>query len=98
MLNINSLESILSNIYLTYQRQKLTKLIKHFNLCVAVYGALILIPTGSNKAITETIIEPHTLQHVLLHLNLVELIGANDDAVVGEVNTATGFQGLNLLK
>lgn len=48
--------------------------------------------------ITEIIIEPHTLQHILLHLNLIELIGANDYAVVGEVNTATGFQGLNLLK
>lgn len=46
------------------------------------------IPVVEGIDITEIV---HTLQHILLHLNLIELVGANDDAVVGEVNTATGF-------
>lgn len=39
-----------------------------------------------------------TFQHILLHLNLVELVGANDDAVASEVDTAAGLRRLDLLK
>lgn len=38
-----------------------------------------------------------TLEHELLHLNLVELVGADDDAVAGQVDAAAGLQSLNLL-
>lgn len=38
-----------------------------------------------------------TLQHKLLHLDLVELVGADDDAVAGQVDAAAGLQGFNLL-
>lgn len=39
-----------------------------------------------------------TLQCVLLHVNLVEFIGSDEDAVVGEVDTAAGLRGLDLLR
>lgn len=32
-----------------------------------------------------------TLKRVLLHVNFVELIGSDEDAVVGEVDTAAGL-------
>lgn len=32
-----------------------------------------------------------TFQHVLLHLNLIELVGANNDTVTSEVDTAAGL-------
>lgn len=32
-----------------------------------------------------------TFQHVLLHLNLIELVGANNDTVASEVDTAAGL-------
>ena len=38
-----------------------------------------------------------TLQRKLLHLNLVELVGADDGAVAGQVDAAAGLQGLDLL-
>lgn len=38
-----------------------------------------------------------TLKHKLLHFNLVELVGADDDAVVGQMDAAAGLQGLNFL-
>lgn len=38
-----------------------------------------------------------TLQHKLLHLDLVELVGADDDAVAGQVDAAAGLQGFDLL-
>lgn len=39
-----------------------------------------------------------TFQHILLHFNLVELVGADNDAVAGEVDTAAGLRRLNLLQ
>lgn len=39
-----------------------------------------------------------TLQHKLLHLDLVELVGADDDAVAGQVDAAAGLQGFDLLR
>lgn len=39
-----------------------------------------------------------TLQHKLLHLDLVELVGADDDAVAGQVDAAAGLQSFNLLR
>lgn len=39
-----------------------------------------------------------TLERVLLHVDLIELVGANEDTVVGEVDTAAGFGGLDLLR
>lgn len=39
-----------------------------------------------------------TFQHVLLHLDLIELIGADDDAVSREVDAAAGFRRLDLLR
>lgn len=39
-----------------------------------------------------------TFQHVLLHLDLVELVGADDDAVASEVDTAAGLRRLDLLR
>ena len=38
-----------------------------------------------------------TLKHKLLHLDLVELVGADDDAVAGQMNAAAGLQSFNLL-
>lgn len=38
-----------------------------------------------------------TLQHKLLHLDLVELVGADDDAVAGQVDAAARLQSFNLL-
>lgn len=38
-----------------------------------------------------------TLEDELLHLNLVELVGADDDAVAGQVDAAAGLQSFNLL-
>lgn len=38
-----------------------------------------------------------TLEHKLLHLDLVELVGADDDAVAGEMDAAAGLQSFNLL-
>lgn len=32
-----------------------------------------------------------TFQHILLHLNLIELVGADNDTVASEVNTAAGL-------
>lgn len=40
--------------------------------------------------------KPLTLQDILLHLNLIELVGADDDAVACEVDTAAGLWRLNL--
>ena len=40
---------------------------------------------------------PLTLQNILLHLNLIELVGADDDAVAGQVEAAAGLQSLYLL-
>ena len=39
-----------------------------------------------------------TLQRVLLHVNFVEFIGSDEDTVVGEVDTAAGLRGLDLLR
>lgn len=39
-----------------------------------------------------------TFQHVLLHLNLIELVGADDDAVASKVDTAAGLRRLDLLR
>lgn len=39
-----------------------------------------------------------TFQHILLHLNLVEFVGADNDAVAGEVDTAAGLWCLNFLQ
>lgn len=39
-----------------------------------------------------------TLQHKLLHLDLVELVGADNDAVASEVDTAAGLRCLDLLQ
>lgn len=39
-----------------------------------------------------------TFQHILLHLNLIELVGPNNDTVASEVDTATGLWCLNLLQ
>lgn len=39
-----------------------------------------------------------TFQHILLHLNLIEFVGANNNAVASEVDTATGFWCLDLLQ
>lgn len=39
-----------------------------------------------------------TFQHILLHLYLIELVGANNDAVASEVDTAAGLWCLNLLQ
>lgn len=41
--------------------------------------------------------KPLTLQDILLHLNLIELVGADDDAVAGQVEAAAGLQSLYLL-
>lgn len=38
-----------------------------------------------------------TVQNTLLHLNLIEFIGTNNDAVAGEVDTAARLQSFNLL-
>ena len=38
-----------------------------------------------------------TLERKLLHLDLIELVGADDGAVVGQVDTAAGLKGLDLL-
>lgn len=38
-----------------------------------------------------------TLQRVLLHVDFVEFIGSDEDTVVGEVDTAAGLRGLDLL-
>lgn len=39
-----------------------------------------------------------TLQDELLHLDLVELVGADDDAVAGQMDAAARLQGLDLLQ
>lgn len=39
-----------------------------------------------------------TLQCVLLHLNFIELVGANDDAVSGQMDAAARLRGFNLLE
>lgn len=39
-----------------------------------------------------------TIQNTLLHLNLVEFIGTNDDAVAGEVDAAARLERFNLLR
>lgn len=39
-----------------------------------------------------------TFQHILLHLNFVELVGADNDAVASEVDTAAGLRCLDLLQ
>lgn len=41
--------------------------------------------------------KPLTLQDILLHLNLIEFVGADDDAVAGQVDAAAGLQSLYLL-
>lgn len=33
----------------------------------------------------------HTIKRVLLHVDLIEFVGPNEDAVVGEVDTAAGL-------
>lgn len=33
----------------------------------------------------------HTVKRVLLHVDLIEFVGPNEDAVVGEVDTAAGL-------
>ena len=38
-----------------------------------------------------------TLERKLLHLDLVELVGADDGAVAGQVDAAAGLEGLDLL-
>lgn len=38
-----------------------------------------------------------TFKNVLLHLNLIELVGADNDTVAGEVDTAAGLRCLYLL-
>jgi hypothetical protein len=40
---------------------------------------------------------PLTLQNILLHLNFIELVGADDEAVVGQMEAAAGLQSLYLL-
>lgn len=39
-----------------------------------------------------------TLQCVLLHLNFIELVGSNDDAVSGQMDAAARLRGFNLLE
>lgn len=39
-----------------------------------------------------------TLERVLLHVDLIEFVGSNEDTVIGEVDTAAGFGGLYLLR
>lgn len=39
-----------------------------------------------------------TLEGILLHVNLVEFIGSDEDTVVGEVDAAAGLRGLDLLR
>lgn len=39
-----------------------------------------------------------TFQHILLHLNLIEFVGADNDAVASEVDTAAGLWCLNFLQ
>lgn len=39
-----------------------------------------------------------TLKHKLFHLDLIELVGADDDAVAGQMNAAAGLQSFNLLR
>lgn len=41
---------------------------------------------------------PPTFQDVLLHLNLVEFVGTNDDAVAGEVDAAARLRCFDLLQ
>lgn len=40
----------------------------------------------------------HTLKRVLFHVDLIELVGSDEDTVIGEVDTAAGLRGLNLLR
>lgn len=40
----------------------------------------------------------HTVKRVLLHINLIEFVGSNEDTVIGEVDTAAGLRGLYLLR
>lgn len=47
------------------------------------------------KSRTTTVL---TLEHELLHLNLVELVGTNDDAVAGQVDAAAGLQRFDFLR
>lgn len=35
--------------------------------------------------------ENPTLKGILLHLNFIKFVGSDDDAVIGEMNTAAGF-------
>lgn len=39
-----------------------------------------------------------TFERVLLHVDLIEFVGSNEDTVIGEVDTAAGFGGLYLLR
>lgn len=39
-----------------------------------------------------------TFQRVLLHLNFIELVGSNDDAVSGQMDAAARLRGFNLLE
>lgn len=60
---------------------------------MSVDCGLTLIYLGSRD-----IIEIRTVQNTLLHLNLVEFIGTNDDAIAGEVDTAARLKRFNLLR
>lgn len=40
----------------------------------------------------------HTFKSVLLHVDLIEFVGSNEDTVIGEVDTAAGLRGLYLLR
>lgn len=39
-----------------------------------------------------------TLQRVLLHLDFIELVGSNDDAVSGQMDAAARLRGFDLLE
>lgn len=39
-----------------------------------------------------------TFEHKLLHLDLVELVGADDDTVTGQMDATARLQSLNLLR
>lgn len=39
-----------------------------------------------------------TFQRILLHLNFIELVGSNDDAVSGQMDAAARLRGFNLLE
>lgn len=54
---------------------------------------VMMFPEGEKTIFVRVL----TFEHILLHFNLVELVGADDDAVAGQMDAAARLQSFNFL-